>query len=380
MKSLLSILFSLPLLLWAGEGNTKNKEELKTSSNLSYSRDNKDQKPQGFRGSQSPCRDINPSAWGCPGNDGFFLSADFLYWRTGGEVDLYFAQDTEVPASPIGGITTANYRLAFGEVYSVRSTWDYGFRVGTGWNTPYDSWDVGINYTWYRNKSTSNISSPSFVNAGGGIATGGWLTNYTGSLNTRYSSASGERNLKFDEGVLELGRDFYTSKFFSMRPFLGAKINRLDRRTTFGYYGGQPNITNYFIAVNRFTGYGPALGMNMDFHLDYGLNVFGKLSGAMLFGSPSVKVKTIETNFITGNSRLSSRWRNIPELQAAVGMNWGMCFNNDTMYFELGAMWEATQFFSMDKNAFPILGSSFSLLGTQDISLTGLTLNMKFDF
>jgi len=61
-------------------------------------------------------------------------------------------------------------------------------------------------------------------------------------------------------------------------------------------------------------------------------------------------------------------------------MNWGMCFNNDTMYFELGAMWEATQFFSMDKNAFPILGSSFSLLGTQDISLTGLTLNMKFDF
>lgn len=42
--------------------------------------------------------------------------------------------------------------------------WDPGFRLGLGWNTDCDGWDLYLNWTYYHNRSKKSTEFP-LINA-----------------------------------------------------------------------------------------------------------------------------------------------------------------------------------------------------------------------
>ncbi len=368
MKRWVMLLLALPLLLRA--------EEEKLQNQLADSGSYQSRGETMRRKSSSPCREINPSAWGCPGNEGIFLKADFLYWRAS-EDDLMYAQVSEDSVNTSGYASNANFRTSRGVLVNMKTNWEPAFRVGTGWNTNYDSWDVGIVYTWYKNRSREQVSSTVTGPVGGIPAS--W-TVVAASDTVAGTSAKAVWKLRLDEGSLELGRAFYTSKSFSTRPFLGVKIDRLYRKTKFQYEGTTSGAIQKYINLNRFLGYGPQMGIGMDFHLPYGLSVMGKMGSTLFFGEGKQKMQTLEDNFIVGNARARPYWKMIPQLQVSTGMSWGMCTCNETCYYEFSVAWEGLCFWGVPRNMPPNPGAFMFIAKEQTLFLNGLTLNAKVDF
>ncbi len=369
MKRWTVLLLSLPLLLKAEE--VKIEKEFADSS-YSYEKKGEDIR----RGSNSPCREINPSAWGCPGNEGVSIRTEFLYWRAS-EDDLTYAFVSESPVNPTGGFTSnANIRNSRGKLVQMKTNWEPAFRVGAGWNTNYDGWDVQTIYTWYKNSSRDEVAST--VSGATGGVTASW-TVQSFSEGPAGTSARAFWKFRMDEGSLELGRAFYTSRSFSMRPFLGAKIDRLDRKTRFEYLGSISQSIEKYININRFMGYGPQLGTGINFHLPFGLSVVGKMSSSLLFGRAKQGMQTIEDNFLVADSKTRPTWKMIPEAQLSTGLNWGMCFSGTT-YLELGASWEGTCFWSVPRNMPQTPGAIIYVNREQTLFLNGLTLSAKIDF
>lgn len=86
------------------------------------------------------CRDMN--------SDGFYIAADFLYWRSENHGFSYAYELSDTVLSD-----------NVGKVLRVGSDWDPGFRVGIGWTTTHDFWDIFLNYTWFQNDAKASKSS-----------------------------------------------------------------------------------------------------------------------------------------------------------------------------------------------------------------------------
>ncbi|MBM3208210.1 MAG: hypothetical protein FJZ57_06370, partial [Chlamydiae bacterium] len=154
--------------------------------------------------------DITPSAGprvidGC----GIFLTGDYIYW-TAREDNLTFATT--------GMQNTAGAPTKQGRKYPPRFKYDSGLKFGIGFSFGHDKWDMYIDYTWFNPHHSHKK-----VYEGDGEP----LTNTIPfALETPFVplySAQASWSLNFNVFDWELGRNFYVSKFLSLRPFFGFK-------------------------------------------------------------------------------------------------------------------------------------------------------------
>jgi hypothetical protein len=118
----------------------------------------------------------------------YYVSADLLYWSS--HNDDFRCGTEELPSITEGLVTTAPDE----DIY-VSPDWDFGFRVGLGWNTNYDFWDIFLNYTWFKNTGDlQKTSSTGFFDLGG--------ANVYGNVSAKY-------RLLLNMGDLEVGRTTY---------------------------------------------------------------------------------------------------------------------------------------------------------------------------
>ena len=167
---------------------------------------------------------ITPNAGPCVANScQMFITAEFIYWAIR-EDNLGFAF-TNVPSSVATGLTTPTTKRGSVE----HPDWNMrpGFKVGIGWMSDCDGWDLYLNYTWLRTRSTrESVSTPSDDRI---INDMNWTTQSTGqnSLSTsRFGSISRMTGAwEHDLNVLdlELGRNFFISECLHLRPHFGFK-------------------------------------------------------------------------------------------------------------------------------------------------------------
>jgi hypothetical protein len=141
--------------------------------------------------------------------DGFnvVFSADFIYWTARMDGLGYAASGVTSNKDPVP---------KKGSIKNIDWEWDPGFKVGLGVNLPYDGWDLIAEYTWLRTKSSDRSSgvhdfmglwsNPSFV---------------VGEETRLFAKA--HTDLHFNVIDLELGRNFFVSRFLALRPFIGVK-------------------------------------------------------------------------------------------------------------------------------------------------------------
>ncbi|HSW73035.1 MAG TPA: Lpg1974 family pore-forming outer membrane protein [Chlamydiales bacterium] len=364
------------------------------------------------------CRNINPSARGCPGNCGFFVTADFLWWRADeNDLPYAFVQNQTGPFSFTiadagfnNSVTTFTETIpTFGYVANINYRWRPGFRVGIGWNTPHDGWDTSLEWTWYRNSSIDSVHQDMVLGtvAGTGtLATGVVKQGVTPpspipeQVTPIWSdSARAHWTLLFNMIDWELGRAFYVSEGLSLRPFASVRGGWINRK--FIVEQGNPNLggTDFsvafepstFFAKNNYWGVGPRFGLNTDWRFCGGWMLYGNMAASILYGHVFRNFETVNdfASFVGASrsrpllaSNITNKkhvWRAVPNTQVAFGFGWGDCVNCNSMFFSIRLGWEASFFWNM-QNFVLATGNLAGLSAAHSLSLVGATLSAKLDF
>ncbi len=350
---------------------------------------------------------INPN--GRPqikGGADLFFTADFIYW-VGNESGLDFVVKNDCNTN-----YTSNARFK-----SPGFKWEPGFRVGLGYNLPHDGWDLYANWTWLISRADRNVSTtdgevlyPTFLNI-----------NQIDSVCGSVGCANAKWKTHLNVIDLELGRQFFVSKWLTVRPHFGLRNAwayqhfNLDYCGNFNTYHNNESCSNtcgcslsssssddssdscYHYIPNRrgsvysdnsckFWGLGLRGGLNTQWGLGCGFSLYGDLALSMLFGRFHVKQDenfhpqdeaSLKTNDIVDKF---TACRAVTDL--AAGLRWDQNFDRDRFHFRLQAGWEQHLFFS--QNQFHRVVDDFApgitVVNQGDLSFNGLTIATRFDF
>ncbi|HSX04513.1 MAG TPA: Lpg1974 family pore-forming outer membrane protein [Rhabdochlamydiaceae bacterium] len=342
-----------------------------------------------------PKGEILPNAGPCIacGADLYF-TADFIYWTVREEHLGY--------ALTLGNQTAATASApAHGKISQLDFKMKPGFKVGVGMLFDHDGWDVFAEYTWIRARnitgSVTNTPGTTYI-----IDTLLWeVTGAETTVTTAgvggITSVSGAWQLHYFNVIdLELGRNFYVSRYLMLRPHFGFKgtwqkqffdvtVNGLANGTTAGSFTTGNSITSTMKQEQFYWGFGIRAGLDAAFHFSRSFSTFGEIAVAGLYGQFEENRLGREFNNSTGAFiavppfspvSITDNFHTIkPVMEWQVGLRWEMYTCDWDFHFAFEAAWEEQYW--LGQNQFI---NYLTETRGGDLSFQGLTLKFRFDF
>lgn len=304
-----------------------------------------------------------------------FITGDFLYWQAHQNGMAY-------------AVKSKGSDLYHSSTKEMDFRWDPGFRVGLGWNTPHDGWDIYANWTSFYTKANGKKGTkgstiyPTFIDPNF-IAS---YQDYTPSV----AKAHWRLNLNMID--LEMGREFFVSKWLTLRPFVGLRTAWIHQRLDVEYKNMQTsNATNVNYETelkNKYWGIGVRPGLNTQWGLGCGFSIYGNSAISLLYGFFDLDQEQYAkptsgalTKYIK-NAHSYHVDRAIAEVQ--LGIRWEHMFANDHAHFSIQAGWENFVFFG--QNQFDKFvnsdnyGRGVFVSNQGDLTTQGYTLSIRLDF
>ncbi len=305
-------------------------------------------------------------------NGDFTITAAGFYWNTHQD-GMEYAIDNHVKnpnvadvGIPFGdfddGILALN-NLIDSEYETPDFDWDFGFKFGVGYCTTCDSWDISVLWTWYRGKANDHIEAEiddnhtllplwsAFAPAQGSIL-------YATDIETHWK-------LELNLIDIELGRNFWTSKYLAIRPFVGLRFASLKQAFEIQHKGGswsartknpaQDAFNNEVDMDNDYKGVGLRAGLDSTWNFGCGWALYGNLAASIIYGkfdvdydeenrrasNPHDKIKIAEYK---DNFRASRAM-----LDLALGVQWSTMFCDCQYGFMFALGWEHHLFFDQNQ-------------------------------
>ncbi len=287
------------------------------------------------------------------------------------------------------GIKQRNSSVATvdGSVKNIKYDWSWGWRAGIGYNLPHDGWDMLLNYTWFRageskksNTDDAEIIWQTWTNP---VPSGGVST-------AQVTKAVGRTHLKFDYLDLQLGREFFVSKWLTLRPYMGARGLWAHRHMTVKYNNGQ--LSNFGLTKikekfnNRFRGGGLLAGLDTQWGLGEGWSLYGQFAISLLYGTHRLHEKqdTYNAGGIAGRiAHIHDSWTMVRMMtDLGFGLRWDRLLYNDDYRIRLQLGWEQHVLTGFDKDinfVDDIVQGKFTL-NQGDLAISGLAFQVRFDF
>jgi len=332
---------------------------------------------------------------------GVYFTAEPLYWLMT-EDDLAYAATGSyiLVAEPAGGIPT-NYKfdLKNGKTHHPKFDWRWGFRVGTGYDLPYDGWDIFSVWTRFHQHTQDQLkrdgdpdpSNSQFSGGGqGDFISPFWVAQLFASPGLM-NQAKALWKLQLDLIDLELGREYFIGKFLSLRPFIGLRNGWINQHfdlsfLTFDFANNQPTVIGRRIHVhmkNNFWGIGARGGLNTQWFLGKGISIYGNAAISFLEGhfhtryklhdeKPTATTKAIgigpggsgvlqeEPSFDDSFVNKNHVHTLVVMADLSLGLRWNKSFSDDRYYLGIWAGYEQNIFF--DQNKFMNFQNDFTLL------------------
>lgn len=328
---------------------------------------------------KGPSMTVLTSARNCPVDEGFFFTADFLWWKANDDAMNWALTVTQ----------TVGTSSDFGVTHYLEPDWKPAFRAGLGWNTSYDGWDLYANWTWYNN-STSETITAATVNGDDEIGIRGpWIAN--GGNITGINAANYRWRLRHNMFDLELGRKFFVSRKLSMRPFAGVRGGWINRRVIINYLA-QPNVSftpvtpAVYFGRSKYWGVGPRFGLNNEWYLGAGFQIYTDLAASLLYGQIYTYRTTADQQVDGSLTRVSDisanddLWRVIPNMQLFLGIGWGECFCSQDIFLAIKAGWEVNKYWNLGAFFEGRRGQIFRDEQFAAFTLQGLTVKVDLEF
>ncbi len=302
---------------------------------------------------------------------GFFVNVDLLYWKVkaGGTEYCYTDQDPSATL-PIQG-----------KVYENNLGWDFGFRVGLGYNFDHDGWDVFLNYTYFD----SSDGDKTAAGLNGSVIPLKGTASITGDSDlTHVSNATSNYSFDLDNLDLELGRNYFVSRTLSFRPHFGLRATWLDLTQRTNFYGGPVLGDNQLLVFdkNDFSSLGPRAGVNSKWYLTNGFSLVGNVSGALLYGYYEVEHNENDTTDLSNSIDLTANMhRFCPNAQMFLGLSFDKYIYNDKQHIGVALGWEIQYFWRINQM---LKADDFASLKyerySEDVATFGVTLDFRWDF
>lgn len=374
-------------------------------------------------------------------NTRWFIFADVIYWHPkmgGTEYAIsYTPTDFFGDILPVNTVFD-NYALSHrpnGDYKENDFSWDLGLKAGLGYKTPHDAWDVLGRYTWFESHSTKQ-SGKQFPSMLIPLKISIGIDPSFSAVNRAKSTV----DISYNNVDLELARNFFLSKNYSVRPYVSLKGAFIDIKQKLLFTQVQnASLLNLFLEFrgdefkanlsSNYWGVGPRIGFENKYYFNNGLNIFGDFAAAILYGH----FKTKQSDYIpearlggllfdnltpeeqeqldqlfnfalTAPSRKLTHdfHRFIPFVQMWLGLEWNKFINHQKQHIRLKAGYEVQYYWranQMDEvgnkvNAFTL--EAFSIdppqisirprgrLDTQhtskDLMFYGITAEARLDF
>jgi len=323
--------------------------------------------------------------------DGYdiFVDAELLWWSVY-ENGLQYAVEGR----------NLRTRINNGDALDVGNAYSWGFRFGVGYNLPHDGWDLYGNWTFFNNRTSSNKRAPHeggffpiWMNPDADVV----VPNTSGD-DVYAEKASANWDVEFNIIDLELGREFFTSKYLTLRPHAGFRYLRLDQRFHADYSGG--NFRRYGNTgstsesepyhvhnSNDMWGFGLRAGMDTQWGLSNGFSIFGNFAFALLHSHFHISQEEYFRNRTTRQRFESLDMNNRKRVgratsDLAMGVRWDGMFDNDRFHLGVQFGWEHHMFWGQNQMwqfVDDTWQSKYSK-GNDELSTQGWTLAARFDF
>lgn len=251
-----------------------------------------------------------------------------------------------------------------------------GFKVGLGFNTDYDDWTVGLEYTWMH-QSTSHSST---ATAAAPFHILNWEIPHAEELGApEYTAVSNRWKMHLDKLDLAFSRPYYQGQRLTVAP-IGA-LRGLWIRQTYNITGTTAlDVTDTFRVRSHSWAVGPMVGANTHWILGAGFRFEGVANGALLYTRYTKMSQTQTLDITTTNAS----YRNLsvlrPMAELGVGLGWGTYFGCQEYYFDVSARYDFNVLWNQNVMA-EFVNSMNGVPGTTgNLYMHGLTLNFRFDF
>jgi len=306
------------------------------------------------------------------------ISADFIYW-TARMDNLSFVQT---------GISAGNLYTSKGNTKYPDWGWKPGFKVGLGLALPHDGWDVYAEYTWLHSRAWNSTSEYTQ-----GLIPSWNVANLFPSSNSdsiQYAKASWR--LYFNAIDLSVGRNYFISKFLTMRPFIGFKGSWIQQDYRVKYDTVTTELDTNLRMKNdqKYWGIGLRTGLNTAWHFTQTWSIYGNLALSGLWSQFEVDRKDtrndtrntggptnppLNTNITIVNTE--NDFHTIKGiLELGIGMRGEWWFFEDRYHFLIQAGWEQQLWINHNQ----LIKLSPMQANQGDLTLQGLTIKTRFDF
>jgi len=206
----------------------------------------------------------------CDGD--FVIEIAGFYWNAHQD-GMEYAIENQVPTPPIDPIDPNSLQLLNNLINAEYKTpdfgWDFGFKAGIGYNSACDGWDFGITWTWYQGKANDQVEVERSDNQSLLPLWSAFFPNQAAPLYAIDIETHWKLELNLID--LELGREFWTSKYVTLRPHLGLRLASLKQNYEIQHKGGSwqentftvsPALNNQVDLDNNFKGVGIRAGLD----------------------------------------------------------------------------------------------------------------------
>ena len=310
-------------------------------------------------------------------NANMYVFLDALYWLTNiGNSDWGLKGEDFTSSTGEATKVISNYAANF--------KFAFGGRLGLGFNTQLDGWDINLYYTWFRDKSLTEII------LGSGV--GAWALHEPAVAD--FTQGINKWVVLFHCLDWELARAYFVSHNLILRPYLGLKLAYISQKVIETFQGGSGNeIYNLKL---QFEGLGPKGGINTKWIFSNcnqnNMYIFGDFEAALMCGrlkntrqEPAYKIQGAK-EIITHFKRLDQTIPH-PMMRYFMGIGWQARLASNTLNFDARIGYEIQYWFRQNQFIHrPVLGyddvkiapTYFRL--SDDLAFQGFTLKLGLDF
>lgn len=276
--------------------------------------------------------------------------------------------------------------------------WNGGLRVGFGYSFPCDGWDMSASWTYIAGKGNGKVSrdlseehhhDECLCNNKHTRIFPAWMA-------VPFAVDSNKARWKTNINLvdIEMGREFFVSKFVTLRPFTGVRLAQIDQKYDLRAKVDRDSQFVSFKAETsmqcKYQGAGLRGGLDSEWGLGYGWSLYGNAALSALYGSFGIHwdyeldhvFHPDRTEQITKSDRDGAF---VAMLDSSAGFRWKQFFNNDHLALTLQIGWDYYIFFNQnrfedmldDHKGHQVHTSQFN---RGDLGAQGLNLAVKIDF
>ena len=297
------------------------------------------------------------------------FSGAFIYWIP--KMDgLIYANG----GVPLENFSDGTKEIELGKSYEVSFGCKPGFKGQIGWNFDHGGWDLLFQYTRLYTRAGHVLNDVNFLPV--------YDAFFNGLHENYFNWIRASSHLNYQIGDLELGKNYYVSRALKLRPFVGLKGARQRQKHQFDSKGlGDNNEKLFYFTQSgeHLWGVGMRGGLNTSWQFSKHIGLYGNLALSQLWLKYKIgrqdamqKDDSDRIPVLDVENRLHLMK---PAIELACGLRAESYSYSGRYHFLIQAGWEGHTWINQTMQI-----ENRGSYRSSDLSMQGLTANVRFDF